>query len=272
MNLGTSTRSEFTKVFSTAGWWILAVVLVVYVGGLASIVALAFGTLADGGTNGPPVDTGDLPLTIYSIATSVGYVFALLIGTLMSTAEFRHQTLTPTFLATPRRGVALGAKVLAAVVVGLLFGVIAIVATVGPAAGLLAANGIDPLLAESATWAMLGRALIAFVLWTIVGVGVGAAVRSQAVAIVIVLAFTQFVEPALRIGGAFFDWLGAITAYLPGAASDALVGVSFYAGLGGASAGTAEQLAPWAGGLVLAAYAVALLVLASLTSWRRDIT
>lgn len=276
MNLTAATRSELTKVFTTAIWWILVIVLVLYVGLLAAGMSSLFGALSTGqlGAEGgaPPPPAGDLPLTMYSIATSIGYVFPLLVGTLMVTSEFRHQTLTPTFLATPARGIALTAKLLAGIVIGLLFGVVAIVSAVGPAAGILAAYDIDALLSSGETWLMLGRALIALMLWAIIGIGIGTLVRNQVVAIVIVLAFTQVVEPVLRIAGGLIDWLGELTKYLPGAASDALVGESFFTGLGGPSAAPVATLEWWVGGLVLLGYAAVLLILGHFTSWRRDVT
>lgn len=274
MSLVASTRSETTKVFTTSAWWVLAIVLVLYVGGLAGGMGALFTAITTGqlGADGsaPPVSEEALPATLYTIATSIGYVFPLLVGTLMSTGEFRHKTLTPTFLATPRRGVALSGKVLVAVLVGLIYGVISLVSAVVPAAAFMAAGGVDTQLTDPDMWALFGRALLALVLWTIIGVALGAAVRNQVAAIVIVLAFTQFVEPILRVAGAFLDWLEDITAYLPGAASDSLVGQSFYVGLGGGVGD--NSLEWWVGGIVLGVYAIVLLILANLTSWRRDIT
>jgi len=45
-------------------------------------------------------------------------LFGLLVGLLISTGEFRHQTITPTLLATPQRLRVVGAKLLAAAAVG----------------------------------------------------------------------------------------------------------------------------------------------------------
>ena len=56
--------------------------------------------------------------------------------------------------------------------------------------------------------------------------------------------------------------------FLPGAASDALVGASFYSTLAGGS----DALEWWQGGLVLAGYAVVFLVVGASTFWRRDVT
>jgi len=275
MSLMNATRSELTKQFTTSMWWILALVLVAYVGSTAAGLAGTFGAVATGalpssGDGMPALPEAILPPLIYSLATAVGYVFPLLIGVLLVTGEFRHKTLTPTFLATPRRGVALTGKVLAGIVMGLVYAVVAVASTVAPGAGILAAFGIDTQLGETDIWAMLGRMVIAFVLWALVGIGVGALVRNQVGAVVGVIAFTQFLEPILRTVGGFVEQVADAVQWLPGAASDSLVGASIYTTLGTAE-GSGASLDWWAGGLVLLGYAVVLLVLGHLFSWRRDV-
>jgi ABC-2 type transport system permease protein len=276
MSLAAASRSEVTKQFTTAGWWILAIVLVAYVGltaaGLASAFAASATGLGDGSTSAPPVESTLIPHLVYSLASSVGYVFPLLIGTLMVTTEFRHRTLTPTFLATSRRGVVLWAKVVVGVLMGVLFAVLALIASVGPGAAVLAGFGLDTTLSAADTWAMLGRIVISLVLWTLVGIGVGTLVRNQVAAIVIVLAFTQFVEPIARVAANFVDGLSNVTKYLPGAASDALVGSSIFSTMSSQAGAGGTPLEWWVGGLVLAAYALVLIVLGQLVSWRRDVS
>ncbi|KAA9108269.1 ABC transporter permease [Microbacterium rhizomatis] len=273
MSLMNASRSEATKQFSTSMWWILAIVLFVYVAFTASALGFVFSASATGAlpTRGAPISPDGLPATIYSAATSVGYVFPLLIGTLMVTSEFRHKTLTPTFLATPRRGLVLGGKVLVGVLLGVLYALIGIVASVGPGAAFLAGFGFDTGFGSSDTWALIGRMVISFVLWVLVGIGVGALVRNQVGAIVGVLVFTQFLEPIGRLAASFVDGLGNVTRFLPGAAGDALVGSSVF-GAATASSTSTDPLAWWAGGLVLLGYAVVFLVLGHLLSWRRDVS
>jgi len=271
MSLTAATRSETTKQFSTAMWWILAIVLAVYVGFTAAVLGFVFSALATGSLpgNAPPMPEDGLPGVLYSTATAVGYVFPLLIGTLMVTSEFRHETLTPTFLATPRRGLVLWAKMLVGVLLGVLYGVIGIAASVGAAAGFLAGFGVDTELGSLDIWAQFGRMLLAYVLWVLIGIGVGALVRNQVGAIVGVLVFTQFLEPVGRAAAAFVDGLSNVTQFLPGAASDALVGASVFA-ISTPEGATALEW--WAGALVLLGYAVVLVVLGHLTSWRRDVS
>jgi len=269
MSLARATSSELSKQFTTAIWWVLAIVLAVYVGISAAGIAAAIGAAASGvltdtaGMDLPEGSTGML----YSVATTVGYVFPLLIGTLLVTGEFRHKTLTVTFLATPRRGTVLWAKVLAGAVMGVVYGVIALLVTVGGVAGVLALFGQDPELTSPDTWALLGRILIAYVLWVLVGIGTGLVIRNQVAAIVVVLAFTQFVEPLLRLGGSFVTGLADAARFLPGAASDALVGSSLFS----AMAAGPDALPWWGGGAVLLGYAVVPLIIGHIFSWRRDV-
>lgn len=272
MSLTAATRAETTKLFSTSIWWILAVVLFAYVAFTAAALAFVYAAAASGSLpgNAPPLPEEGLAATLYSTATAVAYVFPLLVGTLMVTAEFRHKTLTPTFLATPRRGRVLVAKLGVGVLIGAVLGVIGVAASVGVSAAVLAGFGIDTTLTESDTWAMMGRMLLAFVLWTLVGIGVGALVRNQVGAIVGVLVFTQFIEPIGRTAAAFVEGLSDVTRFLPGAASDALVGASVYNAV--MQPGASDALEWWAGGLVLLAYAVLFVVLGHVVSWRRDVS
>ncbi|MCU1437260.1 MAG: hypothetical protein JWP66_347 [Naasia sp.] len=274
-------RAEFTKTLSTRMWWILAIILVAYVGLLAGGIAFGLGALdASGQDDAPPGPVGmgetvaGIPVdllapVVYSLATAVGYVFPALLGAMLVTNEFRHKTLTPTFLATPRRGAVLSAKWVVMFAFGALFGIAALIGTVGLGAAGLTAFGFDPILGESDTWALFGRAVLAMALWALVGVGLGVIVPSQVGSIVIILAFTQFVEPILRLAGGFADWAAQVAQFLPGAASDALVGASIYTVMSGAGS---ESLDWWQGGLVLLAYAALFTVIGYLANWRRDVT
>lgn len=271
MSLITASRSELTKQFTTALWWVLAIILALYVGVTTALLGLTFGGVASGrlpGATGPAVPLDGLAALVYSTATSVGYVFPLLIGTLMVTAEFRHKTLTATFLAVPRRGLVLSAKFVVGVALGVIYGIAGIAAAIGAGAGSLAAFGVDTELGSPDTWALVGRMMIAYVLWVLVGIGVGTVVRNQVAAIVIVLAFTLFIEPIVRTVAGFVDGVSGIAQWLPSAAGDALVGETIFSAL--ATTG-GDPLEWWVGGLVLLGYAVVLLIIGQFSTWRRDV-
>jgi ABC-type transport system involved in multi-copper enzyme maturation permease subunit len=269
-----SISSEVLKVTTTRLWWVIALVLLGYVGFTAALLAGLLGGFSDqlGGSSGAPqIPPGTLPPIVYSVATAIGYVFPVLLGALATTGEFRHQTITPTFLATPRRWTVLIAKLIVGLLVGALLGVIALVASMGLGAPILAAVGIDPVLDDPDTWALAARVVLAMAIWAALGVGLGVLVPNQVAVIVIVLAFTQFVEPILRFGASVWEWTADLGRFLPGAASDALVGSSFFTTLGGAAT-TVDPLLWWQGGLVLAATAAVIVLAGALTTWRRDVT
>lgn len=273
-------RAEALKLMSLRMWWVLALIMFGYVAFTAGLLGGIFGAMADdfaaAGDAPPPPGTPVLgpevlPPIVYSTATAVGYVFPLILGVLSATAEVRYQTLTPTFLATPRRGRVLAAKLIVIAIAGAAFGLVGLLGSVGPGAPLLAVQDVDPQLDSGDTWALFGRMVIACALWAVVGVGVGALIPNQIAAIVVVLAFTQFVEPILRFGASIWEWTANVGKFLPGAASDALVGSSIFTSFGMSSA-NAQTLEWWQGGLVLLGIAAVVTVAGYLTTWRRDIT
>lgn len=272
-----SIAAEFAKIVTTRLWWILALVLFSYIGLLAGGLAALFSGLQTGVISPDTVNTGggelsgfgSLPPIIYSVASSIGYVFPVLIGALATTGESRHQTLTPTFLAIPRRGVVLGAKTVTLLLVGGAFGLVALAASVGIGGGIMSAFGVDTLLLDSETWLLAARSVLAMALWAAIGVGLGVLVPSQVASIVIVLAFTQFVEPLLRLAASFLEVTAKIGNFLPGAASDALIGASIFTLMNPAGAASLDW---WQGGLVLLGYALVATFIGYVVSWKKDVT
>jgi hypothetical protein len=260
--------AEAGKILSTRLWWVLALILFGYVGISAAGIGFALSITPE---NSAPIPDGFLAPLVYSMTTATGFVFPVIFGAMSITSEVRHRTLTTVFLATPHRAVVLAAKAVLGVVVGAVYGVVGLLASVGLGAPVLAATGQQTLLGEGDTWLLLARIVLAMGLWGLLGVGVGVLLPSQIGSIVAILAFTQFVEPLLRTAAAFVDGLGEIGRFLPGSAGDALVGASFFAMFAGASGGPAP-LDWWQGGLVLAAYAVVFGAIGAVTTWRRDVT
>ncbi|MBV0895816.1 ABC transporter permease subunit [Microbacterium sp. NC79] len=270
MSIGSATRSEFTKYFTTSAWWVLALItaasLVFLAGGFAAAIGLAQSGALDDVPDAALLGAA-APSLVYGLAVNIGYIFPILLGVLLVAGEFRHQTLVPTFLATPKRTTVLFAKIVTGAVVGAGLGIIAVIATVGSAAAVFAATGQDPALTSNDNLAMMGRMILAFVLWTWVGLGLGSIVRNQVAAIVIALVFTQLVEPLLRTAAAFVPAIEPVARYLPSAASDTLTGSNFYVMLG--AAGETQQW--WVGAVILAVYAVVLTAIGAITTWRRDV-
>lgn len=270
-------RAEYRKFVTTRMWWVLLLTMVLYMGFIAVILAFALTNDPSGASMGIPGSEGDLAvpippreiaLAVYTLAPSLGYVFPVIVGAMSVAGEFRHMTITPTLLAEPRRDVVIGAKLLASLPVGVLFGIAGVLATFLPGAAVLAATGEDTFLADNeVTQAALWSA-VALAVWTLVGVGFGTALKNQVVGIVVILAFTQIVEPVLRIAFAMIDPLEGVAAWLPGAAGEAIAGSSFYT----ASGMSGDLLSRWQGIVVLVAYGLVLAAVGRFTTFRRDIT
>lgn len=267
--------TEYRKLTTTRLWWVLLLTMAAYMAFLGAVMAFALGSEGAGalgmpsgdGSAPPPLDPAVLARTVYTLAPSLGYVFPVVVGAMSVTGEFRHMTITPTFLAEPRRTTVLAAKLLASLPVGLVFGLVGTVATAGPGAVVLALLDQPTFLTDAETLRTLGLSVLVLGVWCMVGVGFGTVLTHQIAAIVTLLAFTQFVEPILRMLLALFEPTEGLSKWLPGAAGEAVTGSSFYS-----ASGLADLLPWWQGLLALVGYGVVLAAVGRLTSLRRDIT
>ena len=164
-------------------------------------------------------------------------IVALLLGLVIVTSEWRHGTITPTMLATPRRERSVLAKLGAAMVIGAAVAALAIVTALVVALAWFAILG-ETLELGSEFWARAGRVLLAMVLWSALGAAVGAVVHAQVGAIVGAFLWILVAEPLV---GAVLGRLELETVadHLPSAALNALAfdtdsGVSVGAALGAA--------------------------------------
>lgn len=260
--------AEYRKLVSTRMWWVLLIALAAYLAFIGAVLAASTVFAPEDQSNGVTLRGVDAAAAIYGLTNAIGYVFPLVIGSLAMTTEFRHQTITQSLLVEPRRGVFLGAKLLATVPVGLMYGVVATVAVVGTSAPLLAGWGDGAFLTDGHVLAVIALGVVVTALWAVIGAAFGSVVPNQVAAVVVILAFTQFVEPIARVALGAFDSLAGVAKFLPGAAADGLMGASF---LGSMDGGSADLLPRWAALLVLLGYAGVLALVGRYTTLRRDI-
>lgn len=244
-------RAELLKVRSTKlGYWLALAVAAL---SAVSVAAIVFGQRQDGTF---ALQSPEGIRSVFSSA-SAGTLLAMVMGIIAMAGEWRHRTATSTFLAMPRRGRVVAAKIVAQAVVGLAYGLLAIVVTVVTAVICLRVKNVDFTLTADRVPAVLLGALLATVIYGIVGVGYGALVRNQIAAIVSALLWTSVADALL------VQFLPDLGKWTPGGASTALTQV--------ARKGV-DLLPVWAGALVLAAYGVAFAVIGLRTTVSRDIT
>jgi ABC-type transport system involved in multi-copper enzyme maturation permease subunit len=179
---------------------------------------------------------------VFGWGTTVGALFAALIGTTGITGEFRHGTIRPTLLATPDRRRVVVAKAAAAVVAGLVVGLVAEGLTAAIASAGFAIRGIPIALGPGDFAQMIAGGAAAAALWAVIGTGIGTMVRGQVGAIVGLCVWLLLLENIL-IGN-----LPTVAQYAPGASAGALAGMT-------PDAGAAKLLAPALGALLLVGYA-----------------
>lgn len=253
-------RAELRKLFSTRLWlWLLLAAAAL--AALFTSLMIVFSTEA--GTWTHPLDSAAGQRTLFGSGQGAVASLMMVLGAVAITGEYRHRTATATFLATPRRGRVLTAKLVTFTIVpigyaAVVLGVIAAVATPW-----LAAKDITlSLTGDGIPGTMLGVVAVA-VLYGLIGVGLGALLREQVATVVGVLIYLYVVEPVVSQIPSWSDW----TRFLPGRAAEALAQTS----LRPDSSLTVGGVEPWQAGLVLAGYAAVFVLAARLWTVRRDL-
>jgi len=245
--VGRQVRAEAIKLRTIRSTYLL----------LAGGVALALVTLAaflifiptDGSVIDAPAIRGLMEIS------GRGWLFALLIGVIVASGEFRHLTISGTLAAQPSRATVLMAKSLAAAGAGAVLAVVSVaICALIIIVDLLGQAPLGTLAVAAALQAV--GSILAFALAAIAGVGLGALLRVQVAAVVVALIWVLAVEPILALA-----WTAGAP-WLPGTAVTTL-----------GATGLATDLAEASRSLgVLALVAGALVVVAALTTMRRDIT
>lgn len=260
-------RAELRKFFSTRMWWGMAIATFVAGAGLALLLAIVFTLDSVKGQQGIPTGVA-LSRQVFTGGISVGYLLTLAVGVMTIGAEYRHKTITSTFLANPRRTVVMAAKVVSLLVIGAFYGLISLIGSVVVGGATLALRGGQPF-ADSSIWRTLALALLVLGLWALIGLGAGILIPNQVAALLIAIGVAWIVEPIAGALLGLFSWGKDITPYLPTQASQAMLGTG---GTFGPPSADSTALSWWAAALVLAAYAVVMSGVGSALTVRRDIS
>lgn len=273
-------RSEIRKVFTTRLWWGMGLGMAL----LAALIAMGFAALLgnadfdDGSGSGNPfaamtVGTAQL---IYNagIIQQMTILFPLAMGVLLITGEYRHKTISATFLSTPNRWVVLVSKMVAVAVTGALYAVLHAAASVAGAAPIIKFVKNQPtLLAEPKVWESLGIGILAFIIWMLLGFSIGMLIRNQIAAVLIAVGATFIIQIALNIIFTVKEWYSAMK-WIPGnLTSNMLITSDPLAGQTVNPQTQAQYFDHWwQAALVLIAYAAALSIIGAWLTTRRDVS
>jgi ABC-2 type transport system permease protein len=186
-------------------------------------------------------------------------IFALVFGILAVAGEYRHKTITDTYLSTPARGRVIGAKLVVYSASGIPAALLSACVGLGVAAAWWSAKGVPFAWSDTAMWTTIGGGVAWNLAFAAIGVGLGALIRNLTAAIAVALAWIALVE------GIVGQLIGNLARWLPFYAGQAL-------GAGGKAMLPGPLLPRWGAALVLAAYAAAFAAIAITTSIRRDVS
>ena len=270
-------KAELFKIRTTSTWWVFGLITLP-LWGLALLINWLSSNLSAN------VDPGEVTAeqaeqirvaneavnvasNLYTSGQFFGVLMVMLLGAIVVTNEFFHQTATTTFLVAPHREAVIVAKLIASTILGLGFWLITTVLNLLLVPLILNSLDVGPQLGEPAVWRAIGLNALAYGLWAILGVGAGVLIRSQIGATVTLStvyvigylgATAIFALLTPRIG----DWFGKLQVLVPPLASQLMI------------SGTELPGNPprWVGAAVLIGYAV---VAGGIGTWimkRRDIT
>jgi len=206
---------------------------------------------------------------IYTSGQFFGVMFVMLLGAILFTNEFHHQTATATFLTSPQRTKVILSKFATAVIAAAFFWLLTTAINVTAGSIFFNAKGYPSQLGE---WPVIRAILmngLAFGLWGILGVGLGVLIRNQIGAVL--TGAIAYVIGSQVVTGVFQliyflwiqkDWVIKAAVLWPSVASQVMVSPE-------------QTLIPipqwWVGALVLVGYGLVFGIIGTLITRKRDI-
>jgi ABC-2 type transport system permease protein len=248
-------KAEFRKLFTTQVWfWML----------LLSAALTALATVGQILSSGNDLDLQSHVRDVFvSVTQAPAYVPLFILGVLSVTTEYRYQTITPTVLTTPSRWTLITAKLASMALIGALYAAVCLVVELGIALPWFAARSVHADVAGH-----LGPLLGVFVvlaLFALVGLGAGALLKNQIVAVALGVAFILIIDNiVLTIPG--------VRAAYPYLLTGATHAISDSPNAGRDFDGHVQLLSAGAGVVVLIVWGLGMALLGAGLTMNRDIT
>ncbi|MEC3977800.1 ABC transporter permease subunit [Amycolatopsis sp. H20-H5] len=229
--MGNLIKAEFRKTLSLKMWWALMIPAVVF----AFLFAMGWGAVTNDFsdflgsrdtrelTDALGIQTGVLPVGLLALGhgINIGTIFPIIFGVFALAGEYTKKTITTTFLTAPNRVSALTAKMITYIAWGAVYGlIISAAASLGTVLTVSSAR-----LPTAGQWlGMFGAGVLATVLATLFGIGVGAVWRSVVGSVVTLIIWMLVIENVLvflAYGWGKITWLGGV---LPNGTVNGIVG------------------------------------------------
>ncbi|HEV2783801.1 MAG TPA: hypothetical protein VGX25_30815 [Actinophytocola sp.] len=197
--MGRLIKAEFRKILTTRLWWALLIPAVLlalgWAWGFSALLTDIINDAADESiVNELDIRVDELSWSSIALTRSmnIATIFPMVFGALALASEISRKTITTSFLTAPNRSTLLGAKAITYVLWGVIYG-----AVVAAAASLGAMIGSDSkYLPDAGDWILiLLSGIVACLLWTLLGMGVGALLGSPVGTLVLLLIYALIVGP-----------------------------------------------------------------------------
>ncbi|MDF8265095.1 ABC transporter permease subunit [Luteipulveratus flavus] len=268
--MGAAIRSELRKIFTTRLWWGMAIPIVLLAAGVTALLAATSEPeKANPDLGVPAMSQTQFAINTYTGAVGLGYLLTMCVGIVAIGSEYRHQTITSTFLAVPHRTRVMAAKVVALLVTGAFYGLLFVVAAVAAGAAVLSSRGLSTFGEGFAVPRALLLMLLVLGLWALIGLGAGILIPNQVAALMIMVGIAWILEPILGGVLASQDWGEGVSKFFPSRATQAMLSQQ---STGINDSVPVERLSWPAGALVLLAYSALLAGIGTWLTTRRDVS
>ncbi|MEU6642167.1 ABC transporter permease [Saccharomonospora sp. NPDC046836] len=295
--MGNLIKAEIRKTLTTKSWWGLMIPAVLF----AFLFAIGWGA----GTNDvndvlssdeaqelaqlTGTQLGQLPVGLLALGhgINIGMMFPIIFGVYALAGEYGKKTITTTFLTAPNRVSALSAKMFTYIGWGVAYGLVIV-----GSASLATVLTVDSIgLPSAEQWlAVLGAGVLATVLATLFGVGVGAVWKSVVGATITLTIWMLVVENTFLFLTAGWEHLRFLGGVLPNGTLNGIVGAIGAEAFGAAGlsvqgdmnedlqwllqfiAGAPGAFSWWASALVFLTWTMVFFVGGWAANQRRDIT
>ncbi|WP_026820382.1 ABC transporter permease [Arthrobacter castelli] len=271
VNFGRAIRSEWIKLRTVPSTVVLLSITLVVMVGLAVLSGWGLAMSAGVQAGMPPeqqaqmAESGGLQGAAYTVPSG-GIIFGqLLIASLavvLIASEWGTGMIRSTMVAVPKRIPALLAKNLVIAVVSFVIGVVAALLSYYVAQPFLAGEDLDFAITHDGMVASIINTGTYLALIAVISMAIGTMLRNTAGGIVTAVGLF-FVLPTIvvQLLTLLADWIDDAAEYLPTNAGQQMVSVNI----------ADDALNQWQGGLVMAAWAVGLLVISLIVAKRRDV-
>lgn len=188
--------SEWKKATTSIAWWAVGALIVT-----ANVLVTGFFTYVGLNVEHSPIDVA-APGTVsmfFTVGPVFSFILPIILGMLIVNLEFSNNTIIYSFLGNPCRSGLYLAKLVTCAVSATLFSIVVALLSLMVVAGSLSSSAESAAVFTGKTWGTLLSIVVVSAVLGVIGGALGALVTKPLLAIVLIVLWSQVIEPILRI-------------------------------------------------------------------------